>query len=106
MLIEGTNDNRCVEVTEEDDGYERLIEEMPVRLRGLPLPSEWWKKWRFRRSSCVGRSFIPEKREMRNEGLDCRWGRVVHHPTGTEEKNLVQAGTPLSFWWFGLSIRL
>ena len=44
LLIEGTNDNRCVEVTEEDDGYKRLIEEMPVRLRGFPLPSEWWEK--------------------------------------------------------------
>ncbi len=44
LLIEGTNDNRCVEVTEDDDGYKRLIEEMPVRLRGFPLPNEWWEK--------------------------------------------------------------
>jgi hypothetical protein len=33
-----------IEVSEDDEGYEQLIEQLPKRLAGFPTPEEWWQK--------------------------------------------------------------
>ena len=33
-----------IEVTEDDEGYEHLIEQLPKRVAGVPTPEEWWRK--------------------------------------------------------------
>jgi hypothetical protein len=44
-LVIGSDDlEKWIEVTEDDEGYERLIEQLPKRVAGFPTPGEWWQK--------------------------------------------------------------
>ena len=44
-LVIGSDDlEQWIEVSEDDEGYERLIEQLPKRVSGFPAPEEWWQK--------------------------------------------------------------
>lgn len=44
-LVIGSHDlEQWIEVTEDDEGYECLIEQLPKRVAGFPAPEEWWRK--------------------------------------------------------------
>jgi len=44
-LVIGSDDlEQWIEVTEDNEGYERLIEQLPKRFAGFPTPEEWWQK--------------------------------------------------------------
>ena len=44
-LVLGSDDlEQWIEVTEDDEGYERLVEQLPKRVGGFPTPEEWWRK--------------------------------------------------------------
>ena len=44
LVIEGADGNRRIEITEDDEGYKRLIEQMPIRIPGFPVGGESWEK--------------------------------------------------------------
>ena len=44
LVIEGADGNHRIEVTEEDEGYACLIEQMPIKIPGFPVGGEWWEK--------------------------------------------------------------
>ena len=43
-LAIGEELKRWIEVTEDDEGYQQLIEQLPKRLAGFPTLEEWWQK--------------------------------------------------------------
>jgi hypothetical protein len=44
LIIETSDLNRYIEVREDDEGYERLIEQLPKILDGFPTQEEWLKR--------------------------------------------------------------
>ena len=44
LLIEGPEKEHWIEVTENDDGYEHLLQQMPIRIPGFPGQGEWWQR--------------------------------------------------------------
>ena len=42
LLVEASDIDRRIEVREDDEGYEGLIQQLPLRLDGAPTLDEWW----------------------------------------------------------------
>ena len=44
IVIGTADDHDWIEVREDDEGYESLIIQMPIRLVGCPTGQEWWER--------------------------------------------------------------
>ena len=44
IVIGTAEDCDWIEVREDDEGYESLINQMPIRMTGCPSPHEWWER--------------------------------------------------------------
>jgi hypothetical protein len=43
-LAIGSDADQWIEVTEDDEGYEHLIKQLPTHLAGFPTSEGWWQK--------------------------------------------------------------
>lgn len=44
IVIGTADDYDWIEAREDDEGYESLINQMPIRMVGCPAPHEWWER--------------------------------------------------------------
>jgi hypothetical protein len=44
IVIGTATPTEWIEVREDDEGYQYLIEQMPIRIVGCPTPNEWWER--------------------------------------------------------------
>lgn len=44
IVIGTADDYDWIEIRENDEGYESLINQLPIRMAGCPAPHEWWDR--------------------------------------------------------------